>query len=201
MSPCGPTPIHAAGTKHFTLQAYQSEPPGSIFVVQGSLTYQTPWLAVRFTVHGAVVDLVLPHELQSPERQDGLWEHTCFELFFAPMHSARYWEINVSPGGNWNAYSFDDYRQGMHVEPILQVARISSTLQPGDTFTIGFQMDMSRLLIMHALTQGVLECSPCCILVDRTQRKSYWAMHHRPPRPDFHRRSNFTLRLPLIEGA
>ena len=189
-----------AGTKHFTLQAYQSESQGSNFVVQGFLTYQAPWLAVRFTVHGAVTDLVLPHELQSPERQDGLWEHTCFELFCAPMHSVRYWEINVSPGGNWNTYRFDDYRQGMCVEPLLQVAQVSSAYQSGDTFTIGFQMDMTRLRLGHAWTQGILECSPCCILLDRTPRKSYWALHHRPPRPDFHCRSNFTLGLPLIEG-
>src|SRR5688572_16223967 len=107
-----------AGTKHFTLQAFQPEPQGSNFVVQGSLTYQAPWLAVRFTVHGAVTDLVLPHELQSPERQDGLWEHTCFELFCARRHSVRYWEINVSPCGNWNTYRFDDYRQGMCAEPL-----------------------------------------------------------------------------------
>lgn len=200
MSHCGPTPMHTAGTQPFTLQAYQSEDVGSTFFVHGSLTYQAPWLAACFTVHGAVADLLLPQALQFPERQDGLWKHTCFEVFFAPMHGTRYWEINVSPGGNWNAYGFDDYRQGMHVEPSLQVVRIGSARQPGETFTIGFQMDMTPLLMGRALTPGVLECNPCCILLDRRQRQSYWAMQHRPPRPDFHHRSNFLLHLPLREG-
>lgn len=200
MSHCGLTAPATAGTQPFLLQAYQAEPPGSTCVVHGSLTYQRPWLAVCFTVHGAVADLLLPPPVPSPERQDGLWESTCFEVFFAPMQSPKYWEINVSPAGHWNTYRFDGYRQGMHVEPLLQVVQSGSACQAGEIFTMDFRMDLTPLLREHALTPGILECNPCCILLDRRQRKSYWARQHQPPRPDFHQRANFWLRLLRREG-
>jgi len=189
--------MRAVLTKDFTLLVYQPDTRASRFSVQGSMAYHPPWLSVHFAVHGPVDDLMVPRVKQSPERQHQLWEHTCFEVFFAPVARPQYWEINVSPGGNWNTYRFDHYRRGMHVEPLLHVAQIESHVDPGDTLSMHFQMDVSRLVSAHTLDQDDLECSPCCILVDRAQHKSYWAMDHQPPRPDFHRRASFALRLPI----
>jgi hypothetical protein len=189
--------MRAALSKDFVLLVYQRDACSVRFSVHGSMAYQPPWLSVHFAVHGPVDDLMIPYTKQSPERQHHLWEHMCFEVFFAPVARAQYWEINVSPSGNWNTYRFDHYRQGMHVEPLLHVSQIASHVHPGDALTLHFQMDVSRLVRAHTLDQYDLECSPCCILVDRAQHKSYWAMDHQLPRPDFHRRASFVLLLPI----
>ena len=183
------------GMYPFTLQAYPGDPPDAALSVYGGLTSQASWLTVHFTVTGMQNHLLLPPPSLCPGRQDGLWQQTCFELFLAPVGSLAYWEINVSPSGNWNTYRFDAYRQSMQPEPILQVSQITPSSQLPDTFTLAYQVDMSILLTTYPRTQGVLECSPCCILVAAPQQKSYWALQHQPPRPDFHRRASFTLRV------
>jgi hypothetical protein len=49
--------------------------------------------------------LVLPSPLedgpQHGHRKDGLWTATCFEAFLALPDQSRYWEINLSPNGDW----------------------------------------------------------------------------------------------------
>ena len=45
---------------------------------------------------------------------------TCFEAFLGlPGHTA-YWEINLAANGDWNVYSFDDYRSGQQEQPLDQ---------------------------------------------------------------------------------
>ena len=48
-----------------------------------------------------------------PQHRDGLWQHTCFEAFVGLGDGPAYLELNFSASGDWAAYRFDDYRQGM----------------------------------------------------------------------------------------
>ncbi|NWN33423.1 hypothetical protein GY663_30040, partial [Klebsiella michiganensis] len=49
----------------------------------------------------------------APERTDGLWRRTCFELFIRPEGGEGYFEFNFSPSTQWAAYRFHGYREGM----------------------------------------------------------------------------------------
>ncbi len=48
-------------------------------------------------------------------RSDGLWRHTCFEAFIRASSDIGYYELNFSPSGQWAAYQFSGYRNGMRV--------------------------------------------------------------------------------------
>src|SRR6202171_3450778 len=70
----------------------------------------------------------------SGRRADGLWQHTCFEVFISPQGAAGYYEFNFSPQLDWAAYQFTDYRDGMAPAnltqaPGLQLHRSSDQLE------------------------------------------------------------------------
>jgi hypothetical protein len=48
--------------------------------------------------------------------RDGLWQHTCAELFIAVPHQEAYFEFNFAPSNEWAAYEFSAYRhQGVRM--------------------------------------------------------------------------------------
>src|SRR5579864_1173720 len=64
-----------------------------------------------YFLSGNVGDVVIP-PLLPPVRTDGLWKSTCFEAFIS-TGKASYVELNFAPSGQWAAYSFTNYREGM----------------------------------------------------------------------------------------
>ena len=62
-------------------------------------------LAVRFELDADMTRVVMPTG-RAPARADGLWRHTCFELFVALPDSEAYFEMNFSPSGEWAMYGF-----------------------------------------------------------------------------------------------
>lgn len=123
----------------------------------------------------------LPQE-GSATRRDGLWRHTCCEVFIADAEGPGYREFNFAPAGDWAAYRFGDYRAGMcelscrapHIE-----ARISA-----DEFVL--QATLAEPGPLGAL--GL-----CCVIEERNGTLSYWALAHPGERPDFHHRGGFRL--------
>ncbi|MFI4884166.1 MAG: DOMON-like domain-containing protein [Steroidobacterales bacterium] len=146
----------------------------------------------------------IPPPLGDAGRTDRLWAHTCFEAFVAVPGSPRYLELNFSPSGQWAAYCFDSYRQGMapalgtaptvaarHSEDRLelyaevQLCASFSCLAPGTR-----SPDRPRLRL--ALSTGV---------EDREGRLSYWVLRLPPGRPDFHHAEGFSLSLELASNS
>src|SRR5262245_24036734 len=68
-------------------------------------------LVLRYRLSGVTDALVLP--APATGRADELWRHTCLEGFVQPVPGDAYTELNLSPGGAWTAYHFDDYRHDM----------------------------------------------------------------------------------------
>jgi hypothetical protein len=46
-------------------------------------------------------------------RRDQLWRTTCFEAFLRASGEDGYQEWNFAPSGDWAAYDFAGYREGM----------------------------------------------------------------------------------------
>ena len=75
----------------------------------------------------------VPPPVTDAGRTDKLWAHTCFEAFLGLPDSPGYIELNFSPSGQWAAYRFDSYRQGMapalEAAPRLAIRRLAARLE------------------------------------------------------------------------
>jgi hypothetical protein len=120
------------------------------------------------------------------KRTDELWRTTCFEAFLKAEGESAYREWNFAPSGNWAAYEFSDYREGMEsadvAEPYVRVEDNMTWWAVGATIAV--PSDAGWLLGLSA------------VLEEKDGTKSYWALAHpNPDKPDFHLPDCFTAKL------
>ncbi len=135
----------------------------------------------RYLLTGNINDVVIPRP-SLPKRTDGLWKSTCFEAFIATGRTS-YVELNFAPSGQWAAYSFQDYRDGMHE---LDIA------PPEICF------EENRLIAAVELAATPRSLLNLTAVIEKTDGvRSYWALAHpEGDRPDFHARDCFVANLP-----
>lgn len=139
-------------------------------------------LALIYVVTGRIGDLVIPAPAPA-ERTDGLWQRTCFEAFLSRGES--YQELNFSPSGQWAAYRFHGYREGM------REAEIEPPLIRSSAAAESYELEASVSLPDQA--PGRLGLS--AVIEEANGRKSYWALAHPPGKADFHHPDSFAHRL------
>ncbi|HZF95650.1 MAG TPA: DOMON-like domain-containing protein [Allosphingosinicella sp.] len=147
-------------------------------------------LGLRWIVTGRIAGLALPRRVAS-RHSDRLWEHTCFEAFFADEEGGAYSELNVSPSTEWAAYRFNGYREGMRSVD-LPAPRIE--IEAGE----------DRLEVRVALklrTAGHRRLGLSAIVEEANGAKSWWALAHPPGAPDFHHADCFQIDLPPLGEA
>lgn len=135
---------------------------------------------------------------KTTEPCEGLWEHTCFEVFVANSGKAPYREFNFSPSGQWAAYDFLDYRKPSGVPTRLTPPRIIRHLSEG-------RLELDIVLVGDAFPDNMadadLEIGLCAVIESTDTQdgaRSYWSLRHLLERPDFHQREGFDLRLPSV---
>jgi hypothetical protein len=137
---------------------------------------------------GRVADLALASPA-APLFTDGLWRTTCFEAFLKPEGGEGYIELNFAPSGEWAAYAFSGYREGM--APLeLATPRIEAR-RADAAFALDVTLDLA----------GLLPPDPCrlalsAVIEERAGARSYWALAHPDGRPDFHADAGFVAMLP-----
>lgn len=141
-------------------------------------------LELRYVVKGDVAGLLIPEPAAAPARTDGLWQHTCFEVFVGAADG--YYEFNFSPSSAWAAYRFSGYREGM--EP----ARIASPAIEWRTNPETAELHATLLLPTDAV--GPIGLS--AVIEEKDGGKSYWALAHPATKPDFHHPDGLVLQLP-----
>jgi hypothetical protein len=104
---------------------------------------------------------------------DGLWRHTCFEVFLATRARA-YREYNLSPSGEWAGYAFSSYRK-------RRGAKLARPRWNG------------RAAIIPA--RGRIRIGLAAVIEEKSGALSYWALRHPRRKPDFHDRRGFALAL------
>jgi len=145
-------------------------------------------LELRYRVHAAPGAIHLPAPLP-PGPADNLWQRTCCEAFIATTYRKTYREFSFSPSGQWAAYRFTDYRERDTEFSPATAPRISVLSLPD-----GFQLDAS--LAPELLPTGqTLLIGLSAVIEAADGSKSYWALEHGSPQPDFHLRSSFALTL------
>jgi hypothetical protein len=177
----------------FDLVPHPSTPPAGppikvwVSVDHAGALGATATTNIWFGVGAPASRFVIP-ELTEPWRADELWQTTCFEAFLRREGEASYREWNFAPSGNWAAFDFSGYREG--------VARADVGAPPyirmEDNFT---WWAVGATIAVEAGKHWDLGLS--AILEEKDGTKSYWALAHGPgDRPDFHAPDCFVARLP-----
>jgi hypothetical protein len=152
----------------------------------------------------------IPPPIAEAGRTDRLWAHTCFEAFIGVADSPQYLELNFSPSGQWAAYRFHSYREGM--TPALDVVMRLAVRSANERLELRAEVQLcerplgERQLGGRPAAPGAapeasvplrLRIALSTVVEDREGRLSYWALRHPPGRPDFHHPESFSLALEL----
>lgn len=173
------------------LVPHSSSLGGPARTVHVEVERQTGVLSITYEISGDMTRIRIPGAGRTG-RAEGLWHHTCFELFVRPPAGNAYFEFNFSPGGEWAAYRFDDYRGGRTELPI-----------PRPSIS-GYQ-DEDRL-VRWVVLEGLpfhrrWSLGLSAIVEDFDGERSFWALAHPPGDPDFHHRDCFVAELPSAGPA
>jgi hypothetical protein len=190
MSP--PTAAEAGhgGAHPFRLVPFRSSPSLAAFELEGHVARNGQVLQLRYRLRGPLGQLLIPEPATAPQRWDGLWQHTCFEAFWAVSGNAAYWELNLSPAGHWNLYRLSGYRQDLVPEPSLASLPLQVRHGPGD---LALELELKLPPSLGPATP--LQLAVTAVLEHRDRTLSTWALVHPGPEADFHRRDGFLLEL------
>lgn len=176
--------------KTYPLLPFASSPQTSLFSLTGSLSPNASTLSLGFTLQGPLSQLLVPHSPKSGKRQEGLYNHTCFE-FFLLGENGRYFEWNFAPNGDWCTFSFESYRQpasrsiGAETFSNLEAHALSEELK------LSVDLDLKELEKTLASVKG-LRFQLSTVLELKSGELSYWTIRHGKSKPDFHALENFT---------
>lgn len=152
------------------------------------VTGQTVRLRYTFPRVGVCLPEPLAHGVR--ERADGLWQHTCAELFVGAATGMGYREFNFSPAGQWAAYDFSGYRQRCEALPALCPPAIG--LHHGERVSMEVTLECAALPAFDA-GAGARRFGLAMVLESLDGALSYWALAHPGVRPDFHDHAGFVL--------
>jgi hypothetical protein len=148
-------------------------------------------LTLSYVVTGRIAGLKTPPRA-APTRVEGLWEHTCFEVFLRAPGAPTYYEFNLAPSSQWAALAFTGYRERAAdpetPAPFIDAEGGKTRFELRATLDVGGLADLPPDGPWRVGLSAVLEAD------DRT--KAYWALAHPPGRPDFHHADAFALSLP-----
>lgn len=153
----------------------------------GRLAITRDTLRIEYDLSGLDRPTDLPAPSPDPARRLQLWQRTCFELLWGPLHHANYWELNASPTGDWNVLAFTDYRHGMAEESRITALHISTQRHPRG---LSLACDLP---VADLGNPGPCRLAPAAILRLANGQRTFWATHHPAEGPDFHHPSAFTL--------
>ena len=128
---------------------------------------------------------------------DGLWQHTCFELFVAAADTPDYREFNFAPSGDWASYAFSDYRERDPTVPSIGAPQISLNWS-GDSLELNVVLAPA---LLPNVTKGTLKLGLSAVIKATDGSTSFWALRHPGGTPDFHLRDSFTLSLPMLDQS
>jgi hypothetical protein len=178
----------------FALHPFGSDADRFGLTLGGQVAKRGDRLSIHYRLIGDLASVLIPvPDPGGPRRCDGLWEHTCFELFLAAEGAEAYWEVNLAPNGHWNLYRLAGYRQGL--APLRDRDALPFQVRAGDG-----EMELTLNLLLPeelslASRAGGLRLGVSAVVEQRGGALSYWALAHGGSEADFHRREDFRLRL------
>ncbi len=196
------------------LVPHPNTPPRLVEAVQVQiLGFDQQSLALEFSVRGRAT-LVFPGSSAKPGRMNELWKTTCFEAFLREAGAEHYAEFNFSPSGDWAAYQFERYREGMN-DLVLRLDPEVIVFEPSGPPPTRVRAMLNRLIgrrppppdlpdDVHVSAEfdpspfltGSIRLNLTAVIEEVDGTKSYWALAHPDGPPDFHDPACFVLELP-----
>jgi hypothetical protein len=165
------------------LEPHPATPCAALRTLHVSIDRKGEALRVVYRLNGEIGRLCIP-KARAPSAAAELWQHTCCELFLARSGESRYREFNFSPSGEWAAYEFSNYREGMRR---LDVSLPIAVRQSAQRLELEASVPAPKADKLLAGVSAVIE--------EQGGALSYWALKHAPGKPDFHHRDAFALVL------
>jgi hypothetical protein len=173
------------------LTRHPDSPSEAVTEIRAEAVRQGPGgLALTYRLADAPGQLVIPPPAE-PLRTDGLWRHTCFEAFVRLPGAEPYVELNLSPSGQWAAYRFDGYREGM--APLEIPPPQAAWHKTDDGFELTALVDLAGVGDLASAATWRLALS--AVIEAAGGQTSYWALAHGPGKADFHAGAGFALAL------
>ncbi len=111
-------------------------------------------------------------------RKDNLWKDNCFEFFYSQKDCPGYTEYNIAPNGDWNCYTFSDYRRNMSISEVIKIPDITFYKKQ---VTAKFWLKNTKAIEIQV-----------CSILRINDKLRYFALKHNESKPDFHIRKLFT---------
>lgn len=175
----------------YELNAHPASPwhPGDLSLFLDA-RIREDYIDVRYTLSGAIEQVLIPKPTERPSRRDELWSETCFELFLRQNGSTTpYLEFNFSPSGDFAVYLFSGYREGMTRPVTTWVPAISvDTGEGGLTLSTRIPTTVTGSLLGG---HDGIEAGLCSVLKAHDGSYAFLAAHHPSEKPDFHHPESF----------
>lgn len=155
---------------------------GPVRAMTASVIATAQGCEAEFRLDGHMPGIVLP-QAAPPARRDNLWQTTCFEIFWQPLGGTAYREFNLSPSGQWAAYDFDSFREGMRDAPV-------------DAVAIACSHDDAGLVLRASIAANLpapAQVALNAVVEHADGGKQYWALAFPPGKPEFHSEANRAL--------
>lgn len=146
-------------------------------------------LVLEYELNGDLSQVRLASGGNREQPTDGLWRHTCMEVFVAHEPVGAYLEFNLAPSGQWAAYRFSGYREGMAPLTGICPPRIELRTQ-SERLLLSAQLDLPLDLAATGL-----RLSFTAVVEDTQGQLGYWALRHAGARPDFHHPDSFAFEI------
>jgi len=145
-----------------------------------------------YALKGDLIHLRIP-ATGSPRKADRLWEHTCFEAFFAVKDQPAYYEVNLAPSGEWAVYAFRGYREKA---PLTDGGESDADIAVQCAVDKLYLEATVRVDGLSAIQPGArVSVALSAVIEDNRGILSYWALKHPAGKPDFHHRDGFALEI------
>jgi hypothetical protein len=166
------------------LERHPASSCAALRAIEAAVTRQRDGtLQLAYRIEGDLARLRVPAP-RTARVADKLWQHTCCELFVGELAGPGYQEFNFSPSGEWAAYRFTRYREGVPLvapDPKIRVQRSAGRLE------------LRAQVVLQLPAKPLIGLS--AVIEEQDGTLSYWALRHAPGKPDFHHSDAFALAL------
>ena len=168
----------------FLLVPYSGDARGLTFSLH--LERERDVMTFRFRLKGLVSQVKTAGPFKTGVRRDELWQTTCFEFFLSRTDRVNYYEINMSTNGDWNAYAFAKYREGMRQIAGVYRNPLQAVRSSDDTLDLSGTLRLADFPLVGPVVLGAT-----AVLEYQDGVKDHWALVHKGEKPDFHLRESF----------
>ena len=158
--------------------------------ITGTVALVNDALNVTYVIAGATERIKFASTSPQPSRKNELWRTTCFELFMKLPVAAEYWEFNLAPSLDWNAYRFTNYRSALQQEAHIADIKIATEVANRNLTRLQAMLPLPSRVIAQPLAIGISS-----VIEDHEGNMHYFALRHAGTKPDFHDPAGFDIKI------